>query len=122
MDEFNLTTFVIVRCSDVKDNARPQSFNPSSVVIPINQRDPKVRCLALRYNPCCAIHCVHLQAIDLIHIDPSLFPFVPSDGYINLTFGLPNFPTQFVEPSIIQDTQVLIETPFNSKNVRISVL
>lgn len=62
--------------------------------------------------------CVWLQAIDLIHMDPSLFPFIPSDGYIDLTFGLPNFPTQFVDPSIIQDTEVLIEMPFNSKNVR----
>ena len=55
-------------------------------------------------------------------MDPSLFPFIPSNGYIDLTFGLPNFPTQFVDPSIIQDTEVLIETPFNTKNVRISAV
>ena len=66
--------------------------------------------------------CICLQAIDLIHMDPSLSPFFPSDGYINLTFGLPNFPTEFVDPSIIQDTKVLIEMPFNTKNVRTSFM
>ena len=63
-----------------------------------------------------------MQAIDLIHVDPSLSPFFPSEGYVNLTFGLPNFPTEFVEPSIIRDTKVLIEMPFNTKNVRISIM
>ena len=68
--------------------------------------------------------CNHLclQAIDLVHMDPSLFPFIPSDGYINLTFGLPNFPTEFVDPSIIQDADVLIETPFISNNVRVTAI
>ena len=50
-------------------------------------------------------------------MDPGLSLFLPSDGYINLTFGLPNFPTEFVEPSFLQDTKVFIATPFNTKNV-----
>jgi len=66
---------------------------------------------------CHVITCACFQAIDLIRVDPSLVPFVPSDGYIELTFGLPNFPTEFVKPSTIRDTQVLIEMPFNTKNV-----
>jgi len=62
-----------------------------------------------------------LQAIDLIQTDPRLVPYFPSNGYINISFGLPNFPTTFVEPSAIRDTEILIEMPFNTKSVRIEI-
>lgn len=48
-------------------------------------------------------------------------PYFPSYGFINISFGLPNFPTIFVEPSVIRDTEILIEMPFNTKNVSIEI-
>ena len=42
VDEFDLVTFATLRLSDVKDNSRPQSFNPS-IVTSDTQRDPTVR-------------------------------------------------------------------------------
>ena len=63
-----------------------------------------------------------LQPFDLIQLIPTIYPFIGANAYINLTFGLPYFPTQFVEPSIIQDARMLIEMPFNPKKVSTCIL
>lgn len=42
LDEFDLVTFAVVRFTDVKDNVKPQSFNPSSVAASNDQKDPTV--------------------------------------------------------------------------------
>lgn len=108
-----------MRFADVRDNANPQSFNPSAAEANA-KRSPNVlsSIICEIYKICLLI----LQAIDLIRTDPRLVPYFPSNGYVTLAFGLPNFPTEFVEPSIIQDAEILIEMPYNTKNVSANIL